>query len=165
MALPSPSALTATSRYIPAGTRRYTWVPTISNKAAPTSAELSAGTDLTAEVMAVNGFQVSSAQVDAPDAGSRFTAKIPGRITADDSSLTIYVTSTTAADVRSLLTRDLAGYVVIYAEGIVTSKQCDIFPVRITGVPKMQDIEAAAAVEVQFAITSIPAENVTIPVV
>jgi hypothetical protein len=165
MALPSPSTLSSTTRYIPAGVRRYSWVPTIANKNAPTSAELSAGTDITAEVMAVNGFQVQSTTVDAPDAGTRYTAKVPGRITADNSSLTIYITQVAGTDIRSLLTRDLAGYVVIYAEGIVTSKTCDIFPVRITGVPKTQDIEGVACVDVEFAVTSTPVENLTIPVV
>lgn len=163
MALPDPSPLSATSRYILAGTRTYTWVPTIANKAAPTSAELSAGTDLTAEVASVSGFMVQSATVDAPDAGSRFTPKTPGRITADDSSLTIYLNEAGTTDVRTLLSRDQAGFVVIYPEGIDTGKTCDIFPVKVTGMPKSQDIEANATVEVQFVVTSIPEENVAIP--
>ena len=64
--------ITATSRYIPPGTTRYYWVPTIANKAAPTRSELNAGSDLTAEISAVSGFATSSDQQDTPDLGSRF---------------------------------------------------------------------------------------------
>jgi hypothetical protein len=165
MALPSPSTITPTSRYILAGTRRYTWVPTISNKNAPTSAELTAGTDLTFEVASVSGFATTSATVDAPDTGSRFVSKTAGRITADNSSLTVYLNSTGTSDVRTLLTRDLTGFVVIYPEGIGASKTCDIFPVKVIGVPKSQDIEGNATVEVQFVVTSTPVENLAIPTV
>jgi hypothetical protein len=164
MALPSPTLLASTTRYIPAGVRRYLWVPTIAVKAVPTSAELSAGTDLTGEVAAVSGFMTTSDTVDAPDAGSRFTAKVAGRITADDSSLTLY-NSQNSTDARTLLTRDLTGFVVICHEGIVTGGKCDVFPVKITGVPKAEDLEAAATMEVQFVITSVPAENIAVPIV
>lgn len=162
MALPTPTALSTTSRYIPAGVRKYVWVPTLSSKSAPTSAELTAGTDLTAEVASVGGFMTTSTVVDAPDAGSRFTSKTAGRITADDSNLTIYA-STSSSDVRSLLTRDLAGFVAIFPEGIHTGGTVDIFPVKVIGVPKSEDIEANATIEVQFVVTSIPVENIAIP--
>lgn len=162
MALPTPTALGTTARYIPAGVRQYVWVPTISNKAAPTSAELTAGTDLTSEVASVSGFMTTSATVDAPDAGSRFTSKTAGRITADDSSLTIYC-SDDSDDVRSLLTRDLVGFVAIFPEGIQASSTVDIYPVKVIGTPKSEDIEANASIEVQFVVTSVPVENLAIP--
>jgi hypothetical protein len=162
MALPTPTALGTTSRYIPAGVRKFVWVPTIADKSAPTSAELTAGTDLTGEVASVSGFMTTSAVVDAPDAGSRFTSKTAGRITADDSSLTIYCDSD-STDVRSLLTRDLAGYVAIFPEGIHTGGTVDLFPVKVIGTPKSEDIEANATIEVQFVVTSTPVENLAIP--
>jgi hypothetical protein len=77
----------------------------------------------------------------------------------------VYLNSTGTSDVRTLLTRDLTGFVVIYPEGIGASKTCDIFPVKVIGVPKSQDIEGNATVEVQFVVTSTPVENLAIPTV
>ncbi|MFF3884026.1 hypothetical protein [Streptomyces sp. NPDC001914] len=154
--------IAATSRYIPPGTTRYYWVATISNYLSPTRGELNAGTDLTGEISAVSGFATSSDQQDTPDLGSRFVSKIPGRITADDSSITMYASST-SSDARTLMPRDTAGYIVAFAEGDVTGQKMDVFPVKVTSVPKSRDVENPAGMTFQYAITRIPAENVTIP--
>ncbi|MEU9208552.1 hypothetical protein AB0D27_11500 [Streptomyces sp. NPDC048415] len=154
--------IAATSRYIPPGTTHYYWVATIANYNSPSRSELNAGTDLTGEVMAVSGFATSSDQQDTPDLGSRFVPKIPGRITADDSSITMYASSN-SSDARTLMPRDTAGYVVIFPEGDITGQKMDVFPVKVTGVPKSRDIENPANMVFQYAITKIPAENVTIP--
>ncbi|MET7776330.1 hypothetical protein ABZU94_10365 [Streptomyces mirabilis] len=154
--------IAATSRYIPPGTTHYYWVPTIANYLSPTRPELNAGTDLTGEIAAVSGFATSSDQQDTPDLGTRFVSKIPGRITADDSSITMYLSST-SSDVRTLLPRDTAGYVVILPEGDIGGQKMDIFPVKVTGQPKARDVENPAQITIQFSITKIPAENVTIP--
>jgi len=154
--------IAATSRYIPPGTTHYYFVSTIANKSAPTRPELDAGTDLTAEIAEVSGFSTTSEQQETPDLGSRFTGKIPGRITADDSSITMYMSST-SNDVRTLLPRDTSGFVVAFSEGDVAGRKMDVFPVKVSGQPKKRDIEDAATIEIQFTITSIPAENVTIP--
>ncbi|WP_432169052.1 hypothetical protein [Streptomyces sp. 1222.5] len=151
-----------TTRYIPPGTTRYYWVVSISNYNAPTRSELNAGSDLTAEISAVSGFATNSDQQDTPDLGSRFTGKIPGRITADDSSITMYASSN-SSDARTLMPRDSAGYIVILPEGDVTGQKMDVFPVKVTGVPKSRDVENPAGMTFQYAITKIPAENVTIP--
>lgn len=154
--------IAATSRYIPPGTTHYYFVSTIANKNAPTRPELDAGTDLTNEIAEVSGFSTTSEQTETPDLGSRFTGKIPGRITADDSSITLYMSST-SNDVRTLLPRDTSGFIVAFSEGDVAGRKMDVFPVKVSGQPKKRDIEDAATIEIQFTITSIPAENVTIP--
>lgn len=154
--------IAATSRYIPPGTTRYYWVATIANYLSPTRSELNAGSDLSAEVQAVSGFATSSDQQDTPDLGSRFVSKIPGRITADDSSITLYASST-SSDARTLMPRDTSGYIVILPEGDITGQKMDVFPVKVTGVPKSRDVENPANMVFQYAITRVPAENVTIP--
>jgi hypothetical protein len=154
--------IASTSRYIPPGVTHYYWVPTISNYLSPTRAELNAGTDLTGEVSAVSGFATSSDQQETPDLGSRFVSKIPGRIQAEDSSITMYASST-SSDARTLMPRDTTGFVVILPEGDVTGQKMDVFPVKVTSVPKSRDVENPATMVFQFAITKIPAENVTIP--
>ena len=154
--------IAATSRYIPPGTTHYYWVASIANKSAPTRAELDAGVDLTNEIADVNGFSTQSEQKETPDLGSRFVGKIPGRISADDSSITMYMSST-SNDVRSLLPRDTAGFIVAFPEGDIAGRKMDVFPVKVSGQPKKRDMEDAATIEIQFSITSIPAENVTVP--
>ncbi|MFJ4365062.1 hypothetical protein ACIP4S_13015 [Streptomyces chartreusis] len=154
--------ISASSRYIPPGTRQYYFVASIANKNAPTRGELDAGTDLTGEVADVSGFQTTSESADTPDLGSRFTSKIPGRITADDSSITMYA-SEDSQDVRQLLPRDTPGFVVQFPEGDETGKTMDVFPVKVASAPKMTDIEDPAKIEVQFTITGEPAEDVAVP--
>lgn len=154
--------IAATSRYIPPGTTHYYYVASISNKNAPTRPELDAGVDLTSEIADVSGFSTTSEQKETPDLGSRFVSKIPGRISADDSSITMYMSST-SSDVRTLLPRDTAGFIVAFSEGDVAGRKMDVFPIKVSAQPKKRDIEDVATIEIQFSITSVPAENVTVP--
>jgi hypothetical protein len=61
-------------------TRVYS-VPTISNIAAPTTAELNAGTDLSSLITAdgLVGFQPDTSEVDTTALNSTFNTKLPGR--------------------------------------------------------------------------------------
>jgi hypothetical protein len=157
-----PSPLTATVRYVPPGTRKVYWVTTIANYLSPTRGELNAGIDLTAEIAAINGFTVESGTSDTPDLATRFTAKIPGRITAADSSISFYASST-SSDVRTVLPRDTAGFAVFLWEGDVTGQKMDIFPAKVTAESVDGNMEDPQQVNIGFAITKIPALNVTIP--
>ena len=158
----APPKLTATSRYVPEGTRKIYWVPTIATQASPTRAEINAGTDLSDEIAEMSGFTVSSAQADVPDMASRFAAKIPGRINADDSSIRFYASST-SNDVRLVLPRDTAGYVICLWEGDVPTQKMDVFPVKVGAAIPQTGIEDPGSIEIQFTITKIPSQNCTIP--
>lgn len=162
MALPAPTALASTDRFMIAGKSKYVWVPTCVDYTAPTSAELTAGTDLSGQIMSVSGFTVQTNNLDAPDAGKRFTSKTPGRITADDSAFSIY-RDASSDDVRSLLTRDLEGFVAIFTEGIISGGTLDMYPVTVTSASKNEDIEAVGNIEISFVITDIPATDIDIP--
>lgn len=149
-------------RYYRRGLTNVSWVPTIVSKASPTRAELDAGTELSVEVGATEGWQIVSAVVETPTLGSKFNSKIDGAISADDSSLTLYA-SQTGTDVRDLLTRGTNGFIVWMDEGDTAGRKMDVFPVRVLSQGKLREMEEAAQVQVQFAVTSEPAENVTIP--
>jgi len=149
-------------RYYRRGLTKVSWVPTVVDKTSPTRAELDAGTELSVEVGAVEGWQIVSAVVETPALGSKFNSKIDGAISADDSSLTLYA-SQTGTDVRDLLIRGTNGYVVWMDEGDTEDRKMDVFPVRVLAQGKLRGMEEAAQVQVQFAVTSEPAENVTIP--
>ncbi|MFD6324190.1 hypothetical protein ACFWOL_15270 [Streptomyces sp. NPDC058442] len=149
-------------RYYRRGTTRVLWVPTIANKNAPTRAELDAGTALEGETGAMSGWQTTSATVPTPALGSRYTPTVPGEITAAESSLTFWADKG-GDDVRSLLLRESRGYVVWMDEGDEPDQTMDVYPVQVTSQAKVRELDQAAQIMAQFAITSEPAENVTIP--
>lgn len=162
MTLPAPTALTPTLRYIPAGTRRIVWVPTIADITAPTSAELTAGTDLTAEVAEITGFSTESGTVEVPDYGSRQVGKIAGLVTQADSTIKTYL-STDATDARSLLTRDLAGNVVIFPEGLTASGKMSVYAGKITSAAVDEVAPGDPATMTNGFAVLRSAENIAIP--
>ena len=157
-----PAPLTPTLRYFPPGVRKTYWMLTTANYLAPTRAELNAGVDLTAEIMAMSGWSVSSDTVDTPDMASRFTSQIPGRTNASGSDITCYLSSN-STDVRSVLPRDQAGYIVQLWEGDVTGQKMDVFPVKVTTQAVDTTVDDPGQVTISFSVTKIPATNLTIP--
>ncbi|MGH3097870.1 MAG: hypothetical protein ACRDMV_17955 [Streptosporangiales bacterium] len=160
--------LTPTARYIPPGVRQYYFVTTIEDKTAPTRPELDAGTDLSIEIAAVDGFTTSSDSVDAPDLGSRFTSKVPGMITADDSSINIYnsTESDGAGDARTLMPRDTKGFIVQFPEGDDGGdgpNLMNVFPVTVSSASVQSGMEDPGQTQFMFTITSEPAANVEVP--
>lgn len=156
--------IASTTRYINPDTTKIYFVTSISDKTSPTRTELNAGTDVTREVNAVDGWMTESDQVETPDMDTRFTSKIPGRISADDSSITFYCDKT-GADARSLLARDTDGFIIFLDGGDVAGSLMDVYPVRVSSLGKARSVDGddAATVEIQFSITSEPAEDVEIP--
>ncbi len=150
--------ITASIRYVRYGLTRVVFAPTVANILSPTRGEINAGTDLSNEVESVNGFQVTSNFIDTPDLASAFTGKRAGRTTADDSSITMY-----ASYVRALLPRGTTGFILWFDEGDVAGRKFDIYPITVGSIPKDRDIEAAARIIVNVAITRTPTENATVP--
>lgn len=151
-----PTPLTKTVRHIPQGTSRYYWLPLIADAAlAATRVEINAGEDLTAEVAAITGFSTTGAQVDTPDAASRFVSRVPGLITPDDSSISFYA-SKDGDDAATFFTRDQEGYLLFADGGDVATQPAEVFPVTVTSVSRGRDLTAARLVMVSFAITSEP---------
>jgi hypothetical protein len=158
------SNIAAATRYINVGTTAVYWVPSIGSKSAPTRGELNAGTNLVNENSAASGFSTKSDQVETPTMASRFTAKIPGRISADDSSVSMYM-DLGGSDARSLMPVDANGFVVWMDGGDVAGRKMDVYPVRVASHSKARSTDGkdAAQIEIMFSITDQPAENVTIP--
>ncbi|MFS0697755.1 hypothetical protein [Streptomyces nitrosporeus] len=152
----------ASVRYYRRGITRVLWVPTIAAPTAPTRAELDAGTALEGETGAMGGWQTTSETVATPALGSRFTPVVGGAITAADSSLTFWA-SRDGDDVRALLVREASGFIVWMDEGDVPTQTMDVYPVTVTSQAKVRELDSAAQIMCQFAITSEPRENVAIP--
>lgn len=160
--MPAPN-ITASSRYFNKGTSIVVFAATVAVKTAPTRSEINAGTDLSNEVSEVDGWVVEAEQIETPNLGETFTGSIPGSTSAEDSSLTLYA-SEDGSDARTLLPRGTTGYILWMDGGDTAGRKMDVFPVRVSslGKPRTTDDEAAT-VAVNFAITSEPAEDVTIP--
>lgn len=161
MAAPNISSST---RFINVGSTLVYWVPSIGNKNAPTRSELNAGTNLVNENSAASGWTTKADQVETPTMATRFTSKIPGRISADDSSITMY-RDLGGTDAHSLMPVDANGFIVWMDGGDVSGRLMDVFPVRVAShsKPRSTDGKDAAQVEIMFSITDQPAEYVTIP--
>lgn len=158
----SATPISPTKRYYRKGVTKIVFCTTLASKSAPTRAEIDAGKDLSGEIAEINGWQVTSAFVDTPDLNSRYTGKIPGDISADDSSLNFYASSD-SIDVRQLLPRDTTGFILIMDEGDKPAQLMDVFPVTVGSAPKLRTLSDPAMIQINFSISSEPAENVTIP--
>lgn len=156
--------IAAVDRYWPVGTTRWLYCATLANYAvAITRAEINASTDLSGEVADIQGFTVTSNNIDTPDVNSRFRSKIPGAIEAEDSSLTFYA-DPSGADVRTLLPRDTVGYIIRMDGGDIAGRKMSAFPIKVASQNKMMGVdEEAGRIEISFTITRIPAEDLTIP--
>ena len=157
--------LPVAKRFFQPGVSKVYYVPTSANYKAMTMAELDAGTDLTSELSDAAGWNATSNNVDAPDFDSKFTSKVSGLITADDSSLTFYGSSD-GTDVRTVLPRDTVGYIVWMDGGRSgTGNKMDVYPVTVSSLSKQRTNSDVFKIMVNFAITQEPAENLAIPTV
>lgn len=156
--------IAAVDRYWPTGTSEWLWVPTAADYENLTRAEINAGTALRREMNSSEGWNTSGEDIATPDGESRFEASIPGKITAEESSFTMYA-DPTGSDARTLMPRDTEGYVVRMPGGDVAGRLMDVFPVRVKTVSKLMNVgeEEAGRLQFQFSITREPAEDVTIP--
>jgi hypothetical protein len=155
--------ITASTRYARFGVTRVVYALTVSNYLSPTRAEINAGTDLSIEVAAIDGFQVNAGFIETPDLATSFTSKITGRTSSDDSSITMYA-SVNSVDVRGVLPRGTTGFLMWFDEGDVPGRKFDIYPITVGSVAKERTVDdEPARLVVQVAITRVPAENVTVP--
>lgn len=162
--MPTP-LLTASARFTDQAVTKIYFIPSIAaTSLAPTRTELNAGTDLSGEVHALKGWTVTAAQIVTEDLTNPFEAKIPGSTQAPDSSITFY-TSKTGNDVRALLPRGTSGFIGMLDGGDVTGNKMEVYPVTVTsnGVQRSVDGKAASMVEVMFAITRTPGQNISVP--
>lgn len=151
-------------RYWPTGVARWVFCPAVANISAITRSEINAGTDLTRETNSTEGWSTTGEEIETPDGDSEFVGKVPGKITAEDSSITFYG-DPSGVDARTLFPRGTSGFIVRMLGGDITGRKCDVFPVRVKTVTKLANVgeDEVTRLQVQFSITREPAEDVTIP--
>lgn len=117
-------------------TRVY-YVPTIANIAAPTVAELNAGTSLTSTLIpaGLEGFENSTAEVDNTSLASDFDTKLPGRKSFSGTGLVFKKQDGTDTIFVLLSVPNTNGYVVI-RDGVLNTTawtiadKVEVFPIR-----------------------------------
>lgn len=154
--------MTAATRYFQPEVTKVLVLPNVASATLlATRAEINAGTDVSVDVSALNGWMSESAQIPTPDLGKRFSSSIPGRITIGDSSITFYA-DIAANDIRDILTRDLNTNIAILDGGDVATRNMDVFKVVVASVGKVRDLEDAPRLTVGFTIRNF-AENLAVP--
>lgn len=101
------------------GKVRVAYVPAIANIAAPTTAELNAGTLLTPFLIptGLEGFEPSQAEVDNTSLASDFDTKLPGRLSHSGTGL-VFKKQDGTDTIFNLLAPDTNGFIVIRTNGV-----------------------------------------------
>lgn len=152
------------TKFTARGASKTYWLTACADITAPTRSELNAGTDLTPQIADESGWSVSSSQIDTPDKDTRYTSTIPGVISAEASSCTMYADKE-GVDATVLMPRDEAGFYVILDGGDIPGNKMRVFPVIVSSVSHQASVDGSAADTNMFsyAITDEPAEAVTVP--
>ena len=158
-----PTPITPSTRYSHRGETKIYAVGTIANIQAPTRAELTAGTDLSGQIVGSAGWEITRNQEADPDLGTKFEVQFPTDLSVADSSLT-FRASRTGTDARSVLPRDTATNIVILYGGDVAGNKMNVFPMTVRTVSAPVEVTAGRAVlTVSFSPRAEPAENITVP--
>lgn len=139
------------------------FLPAVATPTAPSSGEIAAGTNLTASIAAISGFQLNNSPIAVPDLATVFTSQINGEDTVADSSLTFNDDDTTTT-VRTALAKGTAGFILLQPYGATAAKRCEVWPVKVTGFNDEWSVDNTAAKAMAgFAVTSTPTQNAVNP--
>lgn len=145
------------------GVSEIFFLPSVASVSAPTRAEITAGTELTPEVAAISGFQLTNTPIPTPNLADVFTPQITGEDTIADSSLTFNDDDTSTA-VRSALAKGNAGYLLFMPYGDVTAKRAEVWPVVSTGYNDEWSVDNTPAKAMAgFAVTAVPTQDAVVP--
>lgn len=153
--------LVESEEYIYAGTARIYWSTSIVDISAVLRSELNAATDLSGEVFEVVGWEIDSGIITDPE-WSRFDNQRQGRLRVPQSEL-ILKADRAGDDIRTILPRGTAGWVLILPSGDVEGHPMNVYPVTVAGLPQSVRRRNLALIRVQFAVTAEPAADVAIP--
>jgi hypothetical protein len=145
-------------------------VPTIaSSTAGPTAAELAAGTNITAAVTALGGFETSLNRINTPVMSQKEELQVDGPQTLGDGTITILdddgtvsADSTVRAAARTALVEGSSGYLVVCPSKLAptTGDKVDIWPHKSGALNRDLSLDAQLARSVcQVAFTGQPRKD------
>jgi hypothetical protein len=158
--------LSKPKKYMRRGTSRFYFVPAIaSDTLLPTRGELSAGTEFSAYIAAMDGWTVTNNEIETPDMADTYDSTIPGSDKADQSSFTFYEDEEDA-DLEEMFAKGTNAYVVILRKGdIPGNNSMDVFPIRVaTQSPQYTADNEAAKFMATCSITERPLQGAPVPV-
>lgn len=156
----------AVKKYMRRGTSKFYFVPTIAaENMIPTRSELSAGTEFSEYIAAMDGWTVANQEIDTPDMADTYDSTIPGSDKADSSSFTFYEDEEDA-DLEQTFAKGTNAYVVILRKGdIPGNNSMDVFPIRVASQsPQYTADNEAAKFMATCSITSRPLQGAPVPV-
>lgn len=152
------------SNFMRKGITKAHFVLIVTNKAAMTVAELTAGTLLNPKLAEVNGFTFANSPIQVPDFDNTFTSQIGGEDTAADSNLGFYEDDV-ANPIRTVLAKGTVGFVVFFPTGYAgaspaAADKYEIWPSIVTSNSRAYTAgNEAAMYTANFAITAPPSEG------
>ena len=152
-------------KYMRRGTSRFFFVTTIAaDSMIPTRSELSAGTEFSNYIAAMDGWTVANQEIDTPDMADTYDSTIPGSDKADSSSFTFYEDEEDA-ELEAIFAKGTTGHVVILRKGdIPANNSMDVFPIRVASQsPQYTADNEAAKFMVKFSITDVPLTGAAVP--
>lgn len=159
------------ARYHSSNKAKVVFAPAVSSIAAPSRAEITAGTVLTvagstayAGLIEDSGWETVASDITVPDVGTDFDGTIPGRQAASSASMKFYADDASTT-VRTALAEGTAGYMIRMPEGDVPTDRCEVWPVRVSALndSAITSANEAKTFMVTFAVTSEPNKNAVIP--
>jgi hypothetical protein len=125
-------------RYFRRGKSRAIWCPTVSNPAAPTAAEIAAGTDITIPITSIAGWTTDIARFNEPSMGRTQNPQGSGEETFGDATMNLHegngvagTDETQLAAARAALVEGSTGYMVLVpyaaAGAIPATTKCEVW--------------------------------------
>lgn len=171
--MPTPP-IGASNRYFDVAVTKVYYLPAIAaSTLVPTRTEMTAGINLTPELVDWAGWAVDSEYFDTQNLNSSYRTKAPGIKFCADSSVTLY-TSKNGVDVRSSLAIGATGYMMFCDGGDIGGNRAEIYPVAVGSAMVLRssgndttssgtNTITASWVKIGFAITGTPNQAVIVP--
>lgn len=154
--------------FIRRGKEKWVFAPAVASIAAPSRAEITAGTILTvpgttSQLVAFSGFATDIADADTSDMSSIQDTAIPGTIPVATPTLT-FKDDDASTTIRAALAEGTAGFIIRMPYGDVPTKRCTVFPVRVGSINDGEELgNEAAKFMVRFSQTAAASKVAVIP--
>lgn len=152
-------------KYMRRGTSKFFFLTAIAaGSMIPSRSELSAGTEFSEYIAAMDGWTISNNEIETPNMADTYDSTIPGSDKAESSSFTFYEDED-LDDMETLFAKGTVGYVVILRKGDKpASNSMDVFPVRVASQsPQYSAENEAAKFMATCSITSRPVQGAAVP--
>lgn len=147
------------ARFQLAGRIEVVWLTTVpADPAAPTGAEITAGTDLIGssqleELQGIQGWEIQPSTIATPGYASTKVGNIAGDETYPDSSLSFYKDSNSEI-IYTAMVAGTEGWMAFMRDGSATGEECELFPATISSRSRRPARSEAHIFDVNFSIAA-----------